>query len=93
MKIDVKKVAELANITLSEDEIKKFEEQLLSILEYIEQLKKINTSNILPTSQTTGLENVTREDVISPSLSQDEVLSNTKSKHNGLFKVKAILEE
>ena len=93
MKIDVAHVAKLANLPLTDKEKRKFEKQLSSILNYIEKLNEIDTSNVEPTSQVTGLENVTREDKPSPSLSQDEVLSNTLSKHNGLFKVKAILEE
>jgi len=93
MKIDVKHVAKLANLPLKKDEIKKYENQLSQILEYIEKLTKVNTDNIKETSQTTGLENVTKKDLASPSLSQEEALANTKSKHNGLFKVKAIFEE
>lgn len=92
MKIDVKKVAKLANLPLRDEELKKFEEQLSSILDYINKLSEVDTKNTKETSQTTGLENVTREDEIAPSLSQEEVLANTKSKHNGLFKVKAILD-
>jgi aspartyl-tRNA(Asn)/glutamyl-tRNA(Gln) amidotransferase subunit C len=93
MKIDVKHVAKLANLPLKNDEIKKYENQLSQILEYIEKLTKVNTDNIKETSQTTGLENVTKKDLASPSFSQEEALANTKSKHNGLFKVKAIFEE
>ena len=92
MKIDVAHVAKLANLPLSKEEEKKFESQLSSVLEYVSKLNEIDTKSIEPTSQVTGLENVTREDQPSPSLSQEEALSNTKSKHNGLFKVKAILD-
>lgn len=91
MKIDVVHIAKLANLTISKEERKKFESQLYSVLEYVNKLKEIDTKNVEPTSQVTGLENVTREDEAKPSLSQDEALSNTKSKHNGFFKVKAIL--
>jgi aspartyl-tRNA(Asn)/glutamyl-tRNA(Gln) amidotransferase subunit C len=93
MKIDVLHIAKLANLPLKEDEIKKYEEQLLEILEYIEVLKKVNTDNVSETSQVTGLENVTKEDLTTPSLPQDEALSNTKNTHNGFLKVKAILEQ
>lgn len=93
MKIDVSHVAKLANLPLKSEEIAKFEKQLFEILSYIEKLKEIDTRNVKETSQITGLENVTREDETSPSLTQEEALSNTKSKHNGLFKVKAILAE
>ncbi len=91
MKINVKHVAKLANLPLSDDEEIKFEKQLSEILAYIEQLNSVDTKNVDITSQITGLENVTREDKTSPSLSQDEALSNTKNKYNGLFKVKKVL--
>lgn len=93
MKIDVAYVAKLANLPLSPKEKEKFEKQLSEILSYIEKLKEINTENIKTTSQVTGLENVVRNDEISPSLSQKEALSNTKSQHNGFIKVPAILED
>ena len=93
MKIDVKHVAQLANLTLSDAELKKFEKQLDETLAYISNLNEIDTKNVEPTNQVTGLENVTREDVAKPSLSQEEALSSTKSKHNGMFEVDAILSE
>ncbi len=93
MKVDVLHIAKLAKLPLNSTEAKKYEEQLSSILSYIDKLKEVDTKNIQETSQTTGLENVTGEDVTSPSLSQEEALSNTKNKHNGLFKVMAILND
>lgn len=93
MKINVKHVAKLANLPLKKDEEKKFEKQLSETLTYVEKLNSINTDNIEPTSQVTGLENVTREDEAKPSLPQEQALSNAKSQQNGFFKVKAILEQ
>jgi aspartyl-tRNA(Asn)/glutamyl-tRNA(Gln) amidotransferase subunit C len=93
MKIDVLHIAKLANLPLRKDEIERYEEQLSSILEYIEKLKKVKTDNVSETSQVTGLENVTRIDSSTPSLSQKDAISNTKSQQNGSFKVKAILEQ
>jgi aspartyl-tRNA(Asn)/glutamyl-tRNA(Gln) amidotransferase subunit C len=93
MKIDVKHVAKLANLPLAPSEKEKFEKQLSEILSYVEKLKEVDTKNVETTSQVTGLENVAREDETKPSLTQEEALSNTKSQHNGLFKVKAILED
>lgn len=92
MKIDVKHVAKLANLPLSKEEEEKFDKQLAETLDYVSRLEEIDTKNVEPTSQVTGLENVVREDKPSPSLSQEEVLQNAKSKHNGFFKVPAILE-
>ena len=93
MKIDVSYVAKLANLPLSEEEKKKFEKQLSETLDYVKQLEEIDTKAVQPTSQVTGLENVTREDEVAPSLPQEEVLKNAKSTHNGFFKVKAILDQ
>lgn len=93
MKIDVKHVAKLANLQLTKDELEKLDDQLSTILDYIENLKKVNTNNKAETSQTTGLENITREDKTSPSLSQDDSLSNTKQTENGFFKAKAVFKE
>lgn len=93
MKIDVSHIAKLANLPLKENEKEKFEKQLTETLSYVENLQEVDTTNVTPTDHITGLENVTREDVSSPSLTQKEALSNTTSKHNGLFKVPAIFEE
>lgn len=93
MKINVSHIAKLANLPLTYEEKKKFEDQLSETLDYIKQLKDINTEGIETTSQVTGLENVCREDNIKPSLPQKSALKNAKQVHNGLFKVKAVLEE
>jgi len=93
MKIDIRHTAKLANLPLKKEEEEKFTDQLSTILDYIKKLEEVDTKNVEPTSQVTGLVNITRnDDETLPSLSQDEALSNSKSHHNGLFKVKAILE-
>ncbi len=92
MKFDISHVAKLANLPLTDEEKKKFAAQLEETITYVESLEKVDTANIEPTSQVTGLENVIREDIVKPSLSQDEALSNAKQTHNGFFKVKGILD-
>ncbi|MDP2638215.1 MAG: Asp-tRNA(Asn)/Glu-tRNA(Gln) amidotransferase subunit GatC [Candidatus Levybacteria bacterium] len=92
MKIDVAHIAKLANLPLKPDEKEKFGKQLSETLTYVEKLNSIDTKGTEPTSQVTGLENVTREDEAKPSLTQEEALSNAKSHYNGLFKVKAVLD-
>ena len=91
MKFDVSGVAKLANLPLTDEEKHKFEKQLEETATYVEELKKVDTKGIEPTSQVTGLENVTRNDEVKPSLTQEEALRNSKSTHNGFFKVKGIL--
>lgn len=92
MKIDVKHTARLANLALDEKEIPKFEKQLSAILEYIQKLEEVDTSKVIPTSQTTGLENVVREDTAKDSLKAAEVFAQNKDMVNGQFKVKGIFE-
>lgn len=90
---DIKKLSKLANLTIGRHEEGKFAKQFSEILTYFEKLRVLKTDSVESTSQITNLENVTRDDQTLPSLSQEEVLSNTKSKQNGLFKVKAILDK
>lgn len=75
---EIRHVANLANLTLSEDEVKKFSGQLSEVLDYIEKLKEVETKNVEPTSQVTGLENVFREDEEKPSLKIKEGFFRTK---------------
>lgn len=93
MKIDISHVVELANLSLTEEEKKKLESQLISTLDYVKSLDEVDTKNIAPTSQVTGLENVLREDIAQESLTQDQALSNIKNAYNGFFKVKGIFED
>ena len=58
---------------------------------YIAQLQKVDTSKIIPTNQVTGLTNIFREDVVSPSLSQEDALKNVRNIKNGFIQVKGIL--
>lgn len=92
MKIDVRHVAKLANLEISPEEEKRFETQLSEVLDMVGKLNEIDTTGIQETSQVTGLENVTREDIPKQSLSQEEALSNATAQHNGLFMVKGIFD-
>lgn len=93
MKIDVSHVAKLANLPLTDHETAKFAKQLSAILDYIKRLDEVDVKNVEPTSQVTGLENVSRGDETQPSLSQNDALSNAQSKSNGFFVVKGIFNE
>lgn len=93
-KTDVAHAAKLAKLNLAEDEMKKFLPQLSSIISHISELGAVDTEGVDPTSQTTGLENVFRQDEVAPSsLDQSKALSGTDNIHNGYFKVDAILIE
>lgn len=93
-KENVEHIAKLARIELTEEEKEKFAKELSSILDYVGQLNKVDTKNIKPISQVTGLENVTRED--NPkSKTRDlrsKLLKEAPSKKDNHFKVSKILE-
>ena len=93
MKINVAHIAQLANLTISPVEEKKFEMQLSAILDYVKKLEEVDTHNIPETHNVTGLENITRDDSTFPSLTQEEALSNASSQKNGFFNVPGILDQ
>lgn len=93
MKIDVAKVAKLANLTLSLSEESEFDKQLNNIVGYIEKLNSVDTSNVEPTANVTGLTNRTRNDRFTDdTLSQEDALSGGKKTHNGLFVVEKLVD-
>lgn len=87
-------VAKLAKLELTEAEIEKFTPQLSNVLDHFSELSEVDTKDVEPTSQTTGLEDVYRADELKSenTLTQEEAISGTDKIHNGYFKVKAILE-
>ena len=91
-KEQVKHIAKLAKLNLSDGEVGKFQKQLSAILEYIELLNEVDTGSVVPTAQTTGLKNVTRGDTPQKEqcLTQEEVLGNAPEKQEGHVKTKAV---
>ena len=89
----VEKVAGLARLTLTEEETERFSHQLSSILSHMEELNQIETQDVDPTASLVGGDNVFREDVVRPSLSQEDALRNAPDTHNGFFKVPKILND
>ena len=93
-KEEVLHLAKLASLTLSEEEITRYQAQLSNIIGYIEMLDKVNTDNIEPIEQLTELDNVAFEDGTKSerSLTQVEVVQNTKTHKNGHIRVNAIFD-
>lgn len=90
---EVERIAELARIGLTEEEKEKFSEELSAVLEYVEQLKEVDTKNIEPVSQVTGLINVLREDVAEDFDREDRkiIISNFPEEKEGCVKVKQVM--
>jgi aspartyl-tRNA(Asn)/glutamyl-tRNA(Gln) amidotransferase subunit C len=90
---DVLKLAKLSKIQLTTDELDEFAEELSAILEYAEQLSSVDTGNIEPTVQVTGLSNISRQDeIIDYGISPEELLKNAPAKQDGMIKVKRVIE-
>lgn len=91
-KEEVKHVAHLARLAITEEEAEKFAEQLGKITDFAEQLNELDTTNVEPTSHVLPLANVLREDVAKEGLSRDKVMLNVKEQEAGQIKVPSIME-
>lgn len=89
---DIKYVAHLARLRLTPDEEQTLTAQLGSVLEYMEKLKELDVSQVEPTAHAMPMTNVTRPDVVRPSLPTAEALRNAPVQANGLFIVPKIVE-
>ncbi len=90
--MDIKYVAHLARIALTEEEERLLSVQLGNILGYIDQLKQVDVANVEPTAHAVPLVNVTRPDEVRPSLPHEAALRNAPAHANGLFLVPKIVE-
>lgn len=90
---EVRHVAKLARLRVSEEEVSTFTTQLEGLLEHFSAISAIDTEGIEPTSHPLAMSNVFRADYVTPSLSQEDVLSNAPASELGRFKVPQILGE
>lgn len=89
----VRHVARLARIALSDEEIAVMRAQLSAILDYIAMLQEVDVSDVPPTAQVTGLTTVWRPDVVGEMLTQAQALANAPDQQDGMFRVRAVFEE
>jgi aspartyl-tRNA(Asn)/glutamyl-tRNA(Gln) amidotransferase subunit C len=88
---EVNRIARLARIGLTPDEVATMTTELEAILGFVEQLQAVDIDGVEPTDQVTGLVDVWREDEVQPSLDRDQLLANAPAQQNGYFKVKRVL--
>jgi len=89
---DIVKLAHLARLELSDEEIDEYASELSAILGYVEQLQNVDVDDLRPTNQVTGLTNVMRDDeIIDYGYKAEELLKNVPSVKNNLIKVKRII--
>jgi len=89
---EVRHIAELAKLGITDEEVEQFSEQLSAILEYAEMINRLDTDAIPPTAQVIELRNVMRDDEPRPSLPVEEILANAPRRGDDRFQVQAILE-
>ncbi len=89
---EVRHVASLAKLALSEEELARVGRELNRILDYFAELQQLNTSEVPITSHALPLVNVYREDAVGESLSPDEATQNAPDGVDGYFRVPRIVE-
>ncbi|MCP8617859.1 Asp-tRNA(Asn)/Glu-tRNA(Gln) amidotransferase subunit GatC [Salirhabdus salicampi] len=91
-KDQVKHVAKLARLAITEEEAEMFTDQLSSIIDFAEELNELNTDDVKPTTHVLDLKNVMRKDEARKWISQEEALKNAPDQKDGQFRVPSILE-
>lgn len=89
----VSRVADLSRLSFTENESDVFEQQFGKILDYIQTIEKYELSSIEPLSHVDNETNNEREDIVFPSLSVDEVLSNAPKRNETFFKVPKVIQK
>ena len=88
----VRHVAHLARLTVTDEEVARFSAQLSAVLDYVEQLDQLDTSDVPPTAHPLPVTNVLRADTPHAPLSRDDVLHNAPDHGEGFFRVPKVLD-
>ncbi len=89
---DVRAIADLARLELSDDEVARYRRQLSAILGYFQKLQELDTSQIDPTSSVLPLTNVMRADEAGDPLRVEDVVANAPDSDGQQFRVRAVLD-
>lgn len=88
----VKHVAHLARLAITEEEATQFQHQLDQMISFAEQLNELDTDQVAATSHVLDMKNVMREDVSKPGLPIEEVVKNAPDSEDGYIRVPAIID-
>lgn len=91
-KEDVKHIAKLSKLNLTEKELEKYTNELSSIVDFANELSNINVEGIKPTAHILDIKNVFRKDEVQPSYDREEILKNAPSKDAGCVSVPKVVE-
>ncbi|MBP6063591.1 MAG: Asp-tRNA(Asn)/Glu-tRNA(Gln) amidotransferase subunit GatC [Fusobacteriaceae bacterium] len=90
-KEEVLKIAKLSRLEFMDEEIVKFQEDLNNIFNYIDELNEVDTQSVEPLVQVNHMMNNFREDLVKPSLTQEEAMLNSPSKVDGMLIVPKVV--
>jgi aspartyl-tRNA(Asn)/glutamyl-tRNA(Gln) amidotransferase subunit C len=90
---DVRKVAQLARLQLSDEVIETFTPQLEEIIDFVAQLEEIDTTNVAPTTRAVEVVNVCREDVVNTTKAREELLDLAPEREGDFYRVPKILAD
>lgn len=90
---DVAKIANLARLDLSDDELKRYQGQLGTILDHVAVLDEVDLEGVEPTAHAVARQNVMRADEIRPSLPTEAALQNAPKQKNNQFLIQTVLDE
>jgi len=88
----VGKVADLARLSLQQEEKENLASEMDLILAYVDKLNELKTDDITPTAHAVPLENAFRQDCVKPSLGSEKALSNAPDSIGGYFRVPKVIE-
>ncbi|MDF1543958.1 MAG: Asp-tRNA(Asn)/Glu-tRNA(Gln) amidotransferase subunit GatC [bacterium] len=90
-KDEIKRIAALARLQLSENDLEKLSHDLTVVVDYFEQMTEVDTTGVEPRGQSVGTSGELREDVVKPSLSQKEALANAPESDGDFFLVPKVM--
>ena len=88
---DVKKVALLARLSISDDQLPAFTKELAAVVEYVDQLGEVDTTDVVPMAHAAELRNITKADTVESSLDRQAALANAPNHNNEGYLVPAVL--
>jgi len=89
----VRKVAKLSRLELTEAEVEEFTGQLSAILDYVAKMNELDTTNVEPLAHCLPISNVFRRDHVKESLGTEKTLANAPQRDGDFFKVPKILDD
>jgi len=94
-KQEIKHIASLARIELTEDEEERYRKEMSAILEYVRKLDELDTDGVEPIGHITGMVNVLREDVVLEASDEEKrrIMENIPEKRDGCIRVKQVLKQ